>query len=340
MSRKAMIGVGAKLKLMVGMRKKADVPDASSSAAPAGLVGGPAPFDVQFEPANEKLDITIQARENLKRFHSYLELDPTDRNGDFDTISRTMALAFSEFTNRTTNLCSQLSQAEAAAQDIDGQEATTVTKRSAFTDRLAVLRVEKAELEVALEHVTGENARFEEEIHARKLLKKSIVAHKLSHNDLAARLANLQAELERELKRTDKRGVELARLVADNRTRNQQWQSDIERSEGRIRELTVAARQTEMQERQLRLQNAEMEKKRKKEVFNRPTAPLVSAFMINDNVKISQDEIAELRFMIRSLLKDNDAMESERNSKMMDIDCLGQENLGLKQLIRQTSEGK
>jgi DNA repair exonuclease SbcCD ATPase subunit len=295
---------------------------------------------VQFEPASSKLDITIQARENLKRFHSYLESDPTDRNGDFDTISRTMALAFSEFTNRTANLRSQLSQAEAAAQDIDGQEATTVEKRAAFAARLAVLRTEKAELEAALERVTGENARFDEAIRARKLLKKSIVAHRSSRDDLATRLATLQAELERELKRTGEMAVELARLVAENRARNQQWQSDIERSESRIRELTVAARQAEMQERQLRLQNTEKEKKRKKEVFNRPIAPHISAFMIDDNVKISQDEIAELRFMIRSLQKDNDAMETERNSKMMDIDCLGQENLGLKQLIRRTSEGK
>jgi hypothetical protein len=107
-----------------------------------------------------------------------------------------------------------------------------------------------------------------------------------------------------------------------------------------IRELTITARQAEMQERQLRLQNAEREKKRKKDAFNRPIAPRISAFMIEDNVKISKAELAELRFMIDSLQKDNEVMEEAKNSKMMDMDCLGQENLGLKQLIRQVSEGK
>jgi DNA repair exonuclease SbcCD ATPase subunit len=338
MSRKLnMLSVGSKLKSMVGTRKKAEIPDAGASAPPPSAVAGA--VEVQFEPASTTLDIATQARENLKRFRRFLECDPTDRHGDFDTISRTMALAFSEFTNRTANLRSQLSQARAAAEDFAEQEATTIARRADFSGRLARLRSERAELEAALDQVTGQNARFEEELRARKLLEKSISAHAAAREDLGVRLANLRAELETEVKRTGELGGELARLAEENKARNEQWQSDIAKSEARIRELTVAAKRAEMQERQVRFQNAEKEKKRKTEAFNRPIAPNISAFMIDDNVKISQDELAELRFMIRSLQKDNEIMENEKNSKMMDVDCLGQENLGLKQLIRQASEG-
>jgi hypothetical protein len=54
----------------------------------------------------------------------------------------------------------------------------------------------------------------------------------------------------------------------------------------------------------------------------------VSAFVIEDRVKISEEDTETLRFVIE-----------EGNDRMMDVDCLMQENIGLKQLIRQISEG-
>jgi hypothetical protein len=89
-------------------------------------------------------NLMISVRENLRQLQSSLKSIPADRNSDFDTFSRTIPLAFSDFTNRMANFRSQLTQLEAAAQDIEGQEVITVTKCDAFADRLFVIRAEKA----------------------------------------------------------------------------------------------------------------------------------------------------------------------------------------------------
>ena len=62
------------------------------------------------------------------------------------------------------------------------------------------------------------------------------------------------------------------------------------------------------------------------------------SYVIEDTVKISNQEVVGLQFMINQLEKENKQLHILIESKKDDIKCLSDENLGLKEIIREMTE--
>ena len=107
-------------------------------------------------------------------------------------------------------------------------------------------------------------------------------------------------------------------------------EEEIQKCDTKVKDLTSKAKKADQIEKSLA-------NKPKQDVYE--NEPQKAAFVINDNVKVSNEEIKQLKFMVTSIQQENEQLIKERDSKMMDVDCVMQENLGLKQIIRKITEG-
>lgn len=290
-----------------------------------------------FEPASPSLDIMEQARENLTRFKNFLESNPANPGEFYDIVYQTMSRAFSEFTNRTADLEIKLNEAKTAASDFDDKLSQNQERKSELQKRITDIIAEKRSLNKQIEALKKEQLEVQGKIDSSKQQKHAL-------RDMTEEYAKLQETLKDEEEKYDvevQKTVELEQKLTELQIKVQQKEkeveADLEASEARIKELTAKARQAELIERQIQQAKREAEKPLPQPA---PEPVTVSTYVINDNVKVSPQEKEHLKFMIMALKSEITELKAERDSRMMDIDCLMQENLGLKQIIRNMMENQ
>jgi predicted RNase H-like nuclease (RuvC/YqgF family) len=283
--------------------------------------------------ASAALDAAAQARENLRNFRAFLEGDPGDPAAALLAVTQSFSGALTALRGQTADLQSKTTEAQAAATDLDGQEAENTARRTDYAARLAGLREERAALARAIEQLRLEGERLEREIATGKALKAGMHEKTDEFTGRSRRLADLEKELMEESAHTVFLQQEAGRLRLEIEGQGQQAELDLANSQARVRDLTLEAKKAELEEKRSKMQA------KKKKLLPLLLTPDVSAFVIEDRVKISEEDTETLRFMIDALQEENAKLIEERNDRMMDVDCLMQENVGLKQLIRQISEG-
>jgi hypothetical protein len=297
-----------------------------SSARGKVPVGSP---DAIFVPADPSLDLMIQARVNLTVFKAYLEHDSSDSGGHYDIVAQTMSRACSQFTNRTAELEIKLAEARTGAMDIEAQEQAILDQKQNHAAELARLESEEAQLKAELAKLLAEQNAKVDDATKQKVKRKTVIAVREERDRWQSQHRLLSEDLEKERQNTAALAQELAVLEAESAKVDLTGQ--IDHWETRIKELTAVAKAAE--EREVRVVEA------KKAPVTPPKVGKTTTFVIHDTVKISGQEMEHLAFMVRALSEDNERLCEERNSRMMDIDCLMQENMGLKQLLREMVEG-
>jgi chromosome segregation ATPase len=294
----------------------------------------PPPNECLFQPASSSLDIMLQARENLIVFRTYLESDPTDSQGCYDVVYQTMSRAFSQFTNRTAELEGKLLEAQTAANDFSGQEQLTRQRRASFLDRLAALEAAAAGVRPEIDAAHEETSRLEAEIRGGKERKRRLAEGRRAYDGLQVQLAAAEAEFVRQKEATRRRQQDLADVRRAVERQARELEDELAASDARIRELTVRVKQVEAEDREVQLV------KRRTSPTPAKDGPKQSTYVINDSVRVSQQELEQLRFMVEAIQAENEKLAEQVESRMMDADCLLQENCGLKQVIRLIVEGK
>jgi chromosome segregation ATPase len=321
-------GLGSRFKTMI--MKCTDSPSERSESESAPPPPPSAPI---FDLAPGSLDLAKQALQNIESFKSYLEIPQADGRKYFPAVGQSFSGGLTWLRNRTADRASQLAEAKTAASDFEGQELRNRALEEEYRRELEALEREEASLRAELEDLRRAGAGIEAEIATGKALKKSVRTGFDDFTSLSARLSALEADFVRETATAAATFSELNELKMQAESQRQQLDLALSSCQSRVRELTFRARRADVDSAQ-----AKGAAKRKK-LEPLLLTPDVSAFVIDDRVRISIEDAEKLRFMIEALEKENEELTEVQNDKMADIDCLGQENLGLKQLIRQLTQG-
>jgi hypothetical protein len=318
--------IGSRFKTMIMKHTEAS-PDRSEPEIPPPL---PSPV---FDLAPPSLDLASQALQNLQNFKSYLELAQSDGPKYFPSVAESFSQALTFLRNRTSDRASQLSEAKTAASDFEEQESRNRALKMEYSDQLGALQAEEGCLRAQLEDLRRGGIELQKEIATGKALKRSTRAARSDFEGLTTKLKLLEEELAKEVEKTAVLSAELTEMMIQADSQKQQLELALESCEARVRELKARARTQEVEREQVKT----LGKKKKLEPLL--LTPDVSAYVIDDRVKITGEDIETLRFMIEALEKENAELAEAEQEKMTDIDCLMQENLGLKQLIRSSTEG-
>jgi chromosome segregation ATPase len=287
-------------------------------------------LDPAFVSADPSLDLMIQARENLTAFKAYLEHDPSDSGRHYDIVAQTMSRACSQFTNRTAELEIKLAEARAGAMDIEAQERAILDKKRDYAADIDRLASEEERLRVELDFLLDAEKAMSDQIDSQKSIEETVSAVKAELRQIEDQNRLLADVLNNETRKTAALSQELAQLEAQVRAANKDFEVEIEQYQAKIKELAVVAKAAE--EREVRAVEA------KKKPSEPAPKQKTETFVIHDTVRISEEEMEHLAFMVRALGEDNERLGAELYSKMMDVDCLMQENKGLKQLLREMVE--
>jgi DNA repair exonuclease SbcCD ATPase subunit len=143
-----------------------------------------------------------------------------------------------------------------------------------------------------------------------------------------------ESELFRETERAKALELKFSKRKKRLGERDQNVEVELAKTEARIEELKVLVRMAEAGENRLREVGKERQQMtEKRSLQQEKDVKQPSTFVINDNLRISQSEIANLREMIESIQTENKDLEEEKDSLIMDYECMMRENLGLKQMI-------
>jgi DNA repair exonuclease SbcCD ATPase subunit len=326
--RKKKAQISSKLKHMIHKHPKADTavprPENSERLSPA--------LAPVFTLSSNNLDATAKARENLRNFKLHLERNPSDPLEDLMSVIDNFSSALTSLRHRTADLQSKLAEAQAAAADLETQESQYSTRKRALAANLAVLRQEEALLLPESARLQREGERMRTDLARSKALKKAVAQKTDDLNSIGVLDSSMSTDFASQTARTGQLQSELNQLQLAFELHGQQVDADLAESQRQIRDLTIQAKQVEIEATQAKV------RARNKKLVPVMLTPDVSAFVIDDRVRISDDDSETLRFMIGALQKENERLIEERDDTMMDMDCLMQENIGLKQIIRQLSE--
>jgi septal ring factor EnvC (AmiA/AmiB activator) len=275
----------------------------------------------------------LQARENLIVFRTYLESDPTDSHGCYDVVYQTMSRAFSQFTDQTADLEVKLLEARTAVHDIAAQEQATQQRRSSFVERLAALEADASSVRAQIWAAQEEGRHLEAAIRDGKERKRQLLEGRRAYDELQAQLADAEAEFVRQKEATHRRQYDLAEVRRAVEQQTRELEDELAASEAQIREITAKVKQVEAEDREVQLARKRTAAVPAKE------EPKQTTYVINDSVRVSHQELEGLRFMVEALQGENNKLAEHIESRMMDADCLFQENCGLKQVIRLIVEG-
>ncbi|KAH0790550.1 hypothetical protein GPJ56_005539 [Histomonas meleagridis] len=283
-----------------------------------------------FTKADTSLPLAQQAKENFKNFKKYLDSNPPDPASDYDHVYQTMSHAFSDWTNQVTTL-------EANISDLSAQIGIC-------EEKIKEKENQKSQLEKQLSELSNEKNLKLRELKEQKLITSRIEVRnqisplKLQINDLINEFNNISGKLQvnkellsKELEKTDHLQKHFDDLEMKIKEQEDNVRTEIERSEAEIKKLKDQAKKVEI----IVPEQIEPKQTKRRRSSNYQEA---ETFVIKDNVKVSQEEINTLKYMISEIQKENDKIKKERDSKMVDIDCLLQENIGLKQMIRDITE--
>jgi hypothetical protein len=287
-----------------------------------------------FRLSHTNRDTTAEVLENLWNFKIYLEKDPSDPESDLMSVTDNFSTAVTALRHRTADFQVKLAGAQAASADLDVQESHIRTRKRELAAQLASLQEERATLLPVLARLQFDGEKQSADLTRSKGLKKRIIQKRDDFTSLDTSVSSLEAEIARQTVATLQLQSELSRLRLEIQGREQKGEFDFTECQRRIHDLTIQAKQAEAEKEQAKVQE------KNKRVVPVLLTPDVSAFVIEDRVKISRDDAATLRFMIEALREENERLIGEMNDGMMDVDCLMQENIGLKQIIRQLLEGE
>jgi SMC interacting uncharacterized protein involved in chromosome segregation len=283
--------------------------------------------EVPFIPADASLDLMVQARENLNSFKSYLDHDPSDSGRHYDIVAQTMSRACSEFTNRTAELEIRIDQARTAANDIIAQEESIVQQKDNFCVQISAAESEESQLRLELESLQSNARELESAVENGEAQEKEFDHIRREYSIWKERHESLVAEYESEDARTKELAREESELRELLQTQSTGAEAEVAQVEARIRELAATVK--------VITARPDQPQKEEEAVAAQPELP---AFVIQDSVHVSGGERRHLAAMVAALEEENAALAADVNSRMMDIDCLMQENLGLKQIIREIAE--
>jgi chromosome segregation ATPase len=286
------------------------------------------PVSGLFQPASASLDIADQARKNLLSFKSYIEQEPTDPGRVYETVAQTFSRACSTFTQHCLDLESEIENAKLQAAEAAQRELAANDVKTEVADRLEAIEAEERALQLELEGIRAETGRLESERAKSKKARSEVTEARKLHAALEETHAKLLAEYRAELDKTAELSQKVGELEVEIQREATRMAEQLAKGELRIKELAVIARAREARNGGA-AQLAAVESQPEKKV----------QFVIEDTVKVSEEEIVRLRYMVWAIEGENEQLAKERDSLMMDFDCMNQENRGLKQIIRQLTEG-
>lgn len=289
--------------------------------------------DNVFVEADQSMDMMAQARQNLNSFKRYIETNPPDARIHFGVVFQTMTKAFSDITNKGAEIEIKIQESKTQAEEFDtkieAQEKTKAEIEKTLTELTGQIRTKKNEIN----KIQAKNDKLEQTILLHKKAKVRVNQLLLKYEDQLSSLNEHTAILEKEKETTAKLVQQLDDAQDAFRCKKIEIENEIKQSEQSLRELVTKVKQVDAVEQKEKAITAATPKK----VVIAAPPPEKSTFVIEDNVKVSHSEIDGLRRMIYDIQVENDTLQEELDSKKMDVDCLMQENLGLKQVIREMS---
>ncbi|OHS96417.1 hypothetical protein TRFO_37432 [Tritrichomonas foetus] len=303
-----------------------------STSDPTMEMSDEVPEKFVFVPADTSLDMPLQARENLANFRTFLESSPESPNLSYDVVYQTMSHAFSDLTNKTADLQTTLGKSKASAAELDEKLRQGENESSILEKKVRELNGEVRNLKVNYHNLKERREKLESFLNRTNDYKKVLHSLCLQREEILSQALRGNSKAEDTHRETERLQAELEKWKREAEENEQKLACEVTESESRVRSLTNKAKLIEAREKQPKKAPASPQQDEE--------SKRGATYVIEDNVRISQAEIKQLRTMIQAIKKENAELNEERESKMMDIDCISQENLGLKQLIRQMTEGK
>jgi chromosome segregation ATPase len=286
-----------------------------------------APSTYGFQPANASLDISDQARKNLMAFKSYLEQEPTDPGHFYETVAQTFSRSCSTFTQHCLDLESAVADAKSQAADAAQSELSANEVKEQKAQLLAAAEAELEAWRARLFSVRGETAKLERDRLNFKAVKGQVSVAQQQNLALSEQHSQLLAEYRVEVEKTEELSQAAAALEAAIQAQERELAVALAKSEEHIKQLAMIARASDGRN------GARAKAKVQAVERNEP-------FVIEDAVRVSEDELGRLRYMVWTIQNENEQLEAQRDSWMMDFDCMDQENRGLKRIIQQLTDGK
>ncbi|KAK8866676.1 hypothetical protein M9Y10_009643 [Tritrichomonas musculus] len=283
-----------------------------------------------FTPADQNLEKSFQARENLANFKRFLDSHPDDPMEAFQLVQQSLLDAFAELADKTVVLKTKLENSQISNKEIDAQIKEKEEIRLNLERQVRNNNGEIRQLKIQYHALKDETENINNQLKKTEKYKMEKNKFSLLYQDLLSQKLQGKSNYEQSKIETSKleKELESAKLQFDEQ--KIKMEEEVQKSETQVKDLANKAKKADQIEKSLaskpKQENVEKEPKK-------------TAFVINDNVKVSNEEIKQLKLMIESIQRENNHLTEERNSKMMDIDCIMQENLGLKQIIRKMTEG-
>lgn len=284
----------------------------------------------EFTPADPHLEKSFQARENLANFKRFLDSHPDDPMPAFQVVQKTLFEAFADLTDKTANLKTKLENSKISDQEIDGQIKEKEGIRLDLERQVRNNNTQIRQHKILIHSLKDETELLNKQLEHTENYKKERNKFSLLYEDLLSQKLLGNSNFEQSKIETSRLEKELETANLQFKDQKNKLEEEVQKSESLVKDLTNKAKKADQLEKSLA-------NKPKQEAFEKE--PKKTAFVINDNVKVSNEEIKQLRYMVASIQQENNQLIEERNSKMMDIDCIMQENLGLKQIIRKMTEG-
>jgi len=288
--------------------------------------------EIKFQEADSNLDIFTQARINIQNFYSYFQQSQIDASIHYSIVSKTLSKAYGILTNRCAEL--EINRETYEKQIASIQEDTNRFNKEVeinkellnqLLNREKFLICEKSRLSQELLRETQQRNKIAE-------TKKKILRIKYDMKSIEDKASTMEQHyhvLHEQLLNLER---EYREAVENSFDCGNELENTARKSEILIKELVSRIKSIE----------SEQEKNKPKPSSNTSKTPLPSpeksSYLIVDTVKYSDRDIINLKNTIQIIEDENSILSAELDSKKMDTDCLMQQNIGLKQIIRDLVE--
>lgn len=287
------------------------------------------PNEPAFQAAESSLSLREQAMSNLLNFKKYLEQNPANPSQEYEVVYQSISHAFSDLTNQISTLQNEKEKANAEYEKYTEQLGEKIMLKSNFERQITDLTAEKRKERNFLDEQVRVNNKIvlEKERTSKNKEQIRILSEKIEQ--LKNKITEEKQRLEQEIEKTQKLTSDNERIKLKFQDKQNVIDSKMKKGDNEIKVLMTQAKKAES----VQIEQMNVEKKPQVPVNKENTT-----FMIDDNVKVSNEEIHTLKYMVSEIQKENKSLSIELESKKMDVDCLMQENLGLKQIIREMTK--
>lgn len=291
---------------------------------------------VVFQEAPPDLDIFMTARFNLRNFKEFFEQTQENAFEPYQLVSASLSKAYSNLTQKQAEL---ETEQEHHNKDMDSIQSDIKKQKETF-------ETESKEIE----NLKQKQEDFSHSIDEYKQKIKTQTSKNATSTEQKAKLAELQEKLKSLRLSIESKQKELETVISNNKTSNEEYlslkdklaekekyaENELLESEQQVKDLQSQAKKLEQEQEKLEKIKAAQEKSPKK--ARAPADRKSETFIIQDNLKLGNRELDSLRLLTQQIQQENDQLQAELEDKQMDIDCLGQQNLGLKQILRDMLE--